>query len=334
MRYLTCVLCAIAVLPGTSPAASGLFSENFNTDTAGSWTVNPVGGTDHATDFYYDYSTVGIPEAPNSQAGDSPTRGMQFRVNETSNLYGGVTASPTGLDLGGGDFTMTFDWWENVVGPLPNLGSGLTQFGLAGVLTSGTAVNGLTQPTTDAVYFAATGDGGSASDWRAFSPDAVSSYAPDDQTNGVDVYAAPNEFTPPANNRRNGSNAYYSQFGNIAPPALQQTLFPGSQTGELWSGAPGYAWREVTIAKTGSVVRWSVDGLAIAQVDTADLVTQTGGGNILFGRHDVNFGSSSDPNAPLLSFTLIDNIVVVPEPATFALAGLAASGLLLRRRQA
>lgn len=332
MRHLKSIVCVAVASMGASSAFANLFSENFNVDTASSWTANAAGGTDYVTDFYFDYSAVGIPEAPNSQPIDSPTRGMQFRVNETSNIFGGVTVSPTGLDLGDGDFTLTFDWWENVVGPLPNGGSGLTQFGLFGVLASGTAANGLNQPTTDAVYFAASGDGGSTRDWRAFSPDAISSYQPDDQTNGVDVYAAPNELAV-GNNRRNGSNTYYSQFGNIAPPALQQTLYPGTQTGLLWSGAPGYAWHEVTITKTDSIVNWSVDGLVMARVDAAQLTMQTGGNNILFGRHDVNFQSSSAPNAPLVSFTLIDNIVIVPEPATFGLVCLGGLVVLLRKRR-
>ncbi|MEZ6191537.1 MAG: hypothetical protein R3C45_09645 [Phycisphaerales bacterium] len=170
MRSIAPVWGLCFVLCQAWPAQAALFSESFNTDVSSGWTINPAGGTDYAVNFSFDYSTIGVPEAPNTGSGDQPTRGMQFRVNETSNIFGGVTASPTGLDLGGGDFTLTFDWWENVVGPLPNGGFGLTQLGLAGVLTSGTAVNGLNQPTTDAVYFAATGDGGSASDWRVYSP--------------------------------------------------------------------------------------------------------------------------------------------------------------------
>lgn len=330
MRSIAPVVGLCVALWQASPVAAALFAESFNTDVASAWTLNPAGGTDYAVNFSFDYSTIGIPEAPNANPGDQPTRGLQFRVNESSDIFGGVTASPTGLDLGTGDFTLSFDWWENVVGPLPNGGSGLTQLGLAGVLTSGTAVNGLNQPTTDAVYFAATGDGGSSSDWRAFSPDANGSYPAGAQTNGVDVYAAPNELAP-GNNQRNGSNSYYNQFGNLAPPALQQTQYPGSQNGVLWSGAPGYAWHEVVIEKSGNVVSWSVDGLPIARVDTTQLTTPTGGNNILFGRHDTNFGSSTDPNAPLLSFTLIDNIVVVPEPTAAALLCFAAPTLLARR---
>ncbi|MEZ6191536.1 MAG: PEP-CTERM sorting domain-containing protein [Phycisphaerales bacterium] len=88
------------------------------------------------------------------------------------------------------------------------------------------------------------------------------------------------------------------------------------------------------IEKSGSVVSWSVDGLAIARVDITTFATPTGGNNILFGRHDSNTSSSTDPNAPLLSFTLIDNIVVVPEPTAAALLCLAAPALLARRRPA
>jgi len=79
------------------------------------------------------------------------------------------------------------------------------------------------------------------------------------------------------------------------------------------------------------VATWTIDGVLIATVDLSGLTL--GGGNILFGHSDTNATSSVDPNAALLNVTIIDNIVVTPEPATAGL--LLVSGLfLLRRRRA
>src|SRR3954469_15839235 len=48
--------------------AQTLFSENFDTDTSGLWTVNSaaVNSTGNNAVFAFDYSTVGIPAAPGS----------------------------------------------------------------------------------------------------------------------------------------------------------------------------------------------------------------------------------------------------------------------------
>jgi hypothetical protein len=71
-------------------------------------------------------------------------------------------------------------------------------------------------------------------------------------------------------------------------------------------------WHTVSVEKVGTTATWSVDGTLMA---TIDLTTVTlGGGNIFFGHSDVNSSSSSDPNAQLLLFTLIDNVRVNPAP--------------------
>ena len=315
------------VLMSTSAFGQQLFSENFDTDVTSSWTVNNSAVTDDAADFFFDYGTVsGIPEAPHSAAGATPTRGLQLRANEFFNTFGGFSVSPTGLDLGTGDYALTFDWWANSIGPFPIGGSGSTQTSTFGVLSSGTAAEEFGTSSVDGVMFAATGDGNSGADYRAYSSQVNFSYQvgtpaagdPDlSMTNGKPVYFAPDEDPGAGSNQRNNSNSYYSQFGGVTPPAAQTALFP-QQTGTTNVGSVAFAWHAVEISKVGNVVTWTVDNLPIAQVDTTNFTTgsplgsslPTAGTNITFGQHDVNASSSSDPDAASLLFTLIDNIQV------------------------
>jgi hypothetical protein len=175
----------------------------------------------------------------------------------------------------------------------------------------------------DSVWFAATGDGNSSSDWRAYSTAAPTSYLP-----ASGVYAAGTGTSPDA---RNQSHPYYASFGGVSAPLAQTTLFP-QQTGTTLVGSAAFEWHDVEIFKEGDLARWFVDGTLIASIDLTT-VTQ-GGGNIFFGHSDTNATSSTDPNDSALLFTLIDNVVVdqVPEPAMLGLVGLGCLTMARRRR--
>jgi hypothetical protein len=293
-----------------SPAFSALYTQDFEVDSTPSWMVNN-GPSDAATNFFFDYSSVGIPAAP-SGAG---TRGMKLQANQANGIFSGVSVSPTGQSFSG-NYTVSFDWWGNFNGPFPAGGSGSTQLSTYGVGTSGTVAQ-WPGGTQDSVWFAATPDGNSAADWRAYSSVAGASY-PD----GSPVYAATS---------RNNSNAYYASLGaNTAPPA-QLALFP-QQTGTTLVGSAGMEWHQVLLDVLGNLASWKVDGLPIATVDLTTVVL--GGGNIFFGHSDSNATSSTDPNDGALLFTLIDNVAVnaaVPEPGAIGVLVLGAL-ITLRRR--
>jgi hypothetical protein len=193
-----------------------------------------------------------------------------------------------------------------------------------GVDTSGTTAQ-WPGGVQDSIWFGSTTDGNSSSDWRAYSPTAATSY-----TAPSGVYAAGTGTSPDA---RNNSHPYYAGFGGATPPAAQTALFP-QQTGASVVGSSPFEWHEVEIVKSGGNVTWTVDGLLIATVPVAHDTVATGN-NIFFGHSDTNTTSSTDVNDVNLLFTLIDNVVVTPEPATL---GMAAFGLLgacaLRRRRA
>ncbi len=296
----------LALLFAAMPAVGSLYTQDFEVDSTALWTLNN-GPSDAAADFFFDYSTVGIPAAPNGTG----TRGMKLQANLTNGLFSGMSVSPIGLNLTG-DYTVEFDWWANFNGPFPGGGSGSTNLSTFGIGTAGVTPQ-WPGGVQDSVWFGATGDGGSSADWRAYSSAAGTGY-PD----GSPVYP----FTT-----RNNTNPYFAGFGGKTAPPAQLALFP-QQTGTTAVGSAGMEWHRVEIVKEGTTVIWRVNGVLMA---TIDLTTVTlGGGNIFFGHSDINATSSTDPNDIHLLFTLIDNINVVPEPAS--LAFLALGALVLRRR--
>ncbi len=281
-----CVWTAALCMPGLA-YGQGLYWEDFEADPTADWTVNPHPATMITHDFFFDYSSVGIPSAPSS---GGTTRGMKLQANLTGDVFGGFSVSPTGLNLEG-DYALSFEVWSNYNGPLEFGGSGSTNLSTYGILSSGTSSN--YPGAADGVWFATTGDGGSSADWRIYSPDAPASYG-----NGHPFYTDPT---------RNHTGATYQVFGGHQAPAAQLALFP-QQTGTTRFGTAGFTWHEVVVDKSGDIVTWTMDGTLLATVDITGLTL--GGGNILFGHSDINTTCSLDPNATPLLFTLIDNIVV------------------------
>ncbi len=307
-------LAIVAACAVSTPAAT--FFDDFDIDPTANWTVNNPGLSDITVDFNYDYSAIGVPPAP----GGASTRGLKMTANNSGGVFSGFSVSPTGQSFSG-KYILSFDIWQNYVGPLGPGGSGSTQLSTYGIGTAGNVAFWPGAATKESVAFATTLDGGSASDFRAYSTAAPTSYA-----SGNAVYLSPGSTI-------NNSAAYYTAaFLPQSAPAAQVGSFPG-QTGSTDAGETSFAWRKVVIEVSGGFANWSIDGLPIAKIDLSTVTL--GGGNILFGHSDTNGGSSTDPNDVLLNVTLIDNIsVVVPEPASLVLCLVAVMGCLLvgRRR--
>lgn len=321
MKTLPLTLSLLGAATLVSQSAFGdLFSTDFNTDQTANWTVNSTAGIDYIADFYYDYSAIGVPAAPNGTG----TRGLKMTANNSAAIFGGVSVSPLGLNLSG-SYQLSFDMWQNYVGPLGPGGSGTTQFSVYGVGTTGSSAATINATTSwasgvNGIGFGTTLDGGSASDYRAYSSAATTSYA-----SGNAVYQAPGGAI-------NNSAAYYSVFTPQSAPGAQLGLFAG-QTGATDPGETSFLWRRVVIDVADGFASWSIDGLLLAKVDLSTVIL--GGNNIFFGHDDTNTGVSTDPNRTLLNVTLIDNIsvVAVPEPTSLALLGLGGLALLARRRK-
>jgi hypothetical protein len=326
-HWLSAAAAALCALVTSAGHAATLFSENFDVDPTSNWTVNG-GPSDESADFYYDYSAVGIPEAPNSSGSAAATRGLKLQANLTGGVFSGLSVSPTGQAFTG-DYRLKFDWWGNYNGPYPHAGNGSTNLSTFGVKTNGTTAQ-WAGATHSSVWFAAAVDGGAAQDYRAYSPTGL--YLP-----ASGVYAAGTTLAsagPPAVfDARNDLHPYYEGLGGVFAPAAQQALYDPAQSEATRPGSAGLRWHEVEIAKIGDIVTWTLSGKLIATVDASAL--SLSGDNIFFGHSDINAGVSADPNAAALLFTLIDNVVVsrVPEPASVALVGLAGLGLAAVRRR-
>jgi hypothetical protein len=307
-KFVLAVLSTIGVAVSNSSAQ--LFIEDFDVDSTANWTVNG-GPSDEAANFFFDYSTVGIPSAPNS---GGSTRGVKLQANQSSGIFGGFSVSPLGQSFAG-SYELRFDMWLSFNGPAPVGGSGSTQIGGAGIGTSGTVAQ-WAGGVQDSIWFAATADGNSASDWRAYSPTAPTRYT---DTSGV--YAA-----GVLAGSSNASDPYYAGLGSVTAPLAQVALYP-QQSGTTLVGSAGWAWHDVRILKLGNTITWTVDGLLLATVNAADDTAATGD-NILLMYSDTNATSSTDPNDVNLLFGLFDNVRVieVPEPSAAALCLLGALG--------
>ncbi len=291
-----------AALPGW---AQLIYSENFDADVnpSGNWVTNALANS--PVDLFFDYSTIGIPSAPNSTGGT--TRGVKLNANlgtppgasGTGVFPGGVSVSPMNFSLPvSGNWVIHCDWWINFNGPAPGGGSGSTQEGGLGFGTVGTSAQVVGQ--ADSLFFVTTGDGGTSSDYRIYSGAFQASLQ-----DGNPAYLA--------GIRNNTAPLYSTNFPGQSAPAAQLALYP-QQTGTAQNGTLSFKWHDFKIEKIGPYVTWSVDNVPLAIVDA----TTNGivGDKLLLTYSDINSGNSTDPNAGALSFSLYDNLRVSNVVAT------------------
>ncbi len=269
LALATCCLWLAACVSAQEQMA--LFSDDFDAGTsADNWAVLSAGG-DYTADFAFDYSTHGIPSAPNSSGGS--TIGVQFTVNnnDANAVRDALSAYPVGVGLSA-DRVLKLDMWLNYNGG-PGGGVGSTEFATFGINHTGTQVNWAYNPDSDGFWFGVTGEGGDSDDYRACRGGTLLSVS-------AGGYAAAS---------RNHTASFY------------QTLFP-SPTYET-QGAPGKHWVEVEISQRDGVIEWRLNGMLIAiRLDTS--VTS---GNLMLGYMDT-YPSIADP--PEDNFVVFDNVRV------------------------
>src|SRR3954467_4559848 len=102
---------AVLAIASNSWSQNQVYSENFETDHSndGTWVTNVIGGY-NPVNIYFDYSTVGIPSAPNSTGGT--TRGLKLQANldpAVGVFPSGASMSPNGFSITA-NFEMRWDW--------------------------------------------------------------------------------------------------------------------------------------------------------------------------------------------------------------------------------
>ena len=260
---------------GDPNAEVAVFDDDFDGGTSASNWHLYTSSSDYTADFAFDYSTRGIPSAPNSQG--ATTIGVKFTVNKDPNTPApeALSAYPIGVALTG-DYALRFDMWLNYNGGAGG-GSGSTEFMLAGLNQSGTRVVWPNNAASDGYSFAVDGEGGASDDYRAYA-------GPTEYAIGSGVYVP---------HRLDHTDALYKQLFT-SPPF--ETL-----------GAPGKQWVEVEVRQIGNKIEWRLDGVRLATITNPPVTT----GTALLGYMDP-YASIANPAAD--NFVVYDNVRVVLLP--------------------
>jgi hypothetical protein len=299
---------AIALSVPTAPAQITVYSDDFDADNTANWVVNVTGAGYSFADFYFDYSTVGIPAAPNSAGGS--TRGLKLAANLGAGgvFPAGISVSPMNFGITA-NFELRFDLWMNYI----KSGQGSTEVGGAGYGTAGTAAQ--VAGVADSVFIGASTDGGTAADYRVYGPGVAISYQDADHIIRTDPTSP---FVYAAGTRNNTATYYTTNFPSQPVPEAQTNLFP-RQTGTVApAGTVAFKWHDVKLRKVGRSITYFIDNVLIATVDSVDAQTITnatggtpaplGGTNIHFNFYDINGGGSTDIDSTNLLFALYDNV--------------------------
>jgi hypothetical protein len=307
-------------------SATVLFSDDFNTNNSGNWTVNAAptaNASQQGALWAFDYSGFGIPPAP----GSADTLGLRLRANVPGSdaapvlnrpvqAVSGLSVSPTGKNFGT-NYVVQFYAWSNFFGAPNALGladnansAGGTNNILFALGTSGTVplvvgnTSAVTNSTIDGVAFATTADGGITNDFRAY---------PKTNAIGATTLLAANSYA--------NTNAFYTaKFPAVSAPSSQAALATGEfdegtgfnpMAGSTQAGSFGFAWHKVEMKKNNNSVTWSIDDNLFATVDTSAITL--GGNNIALGQSDVNTSTAQHPS---LLFTVFDNLTVTDIPST------------------
>jgi hypothetical protein len=322
---------------GICLADVALAATTYDVNNASAWTTGTGSGANSSVTYGFDYSTLGIPQAP----GTSTTTAMVLRSNTNSGAAAtqGITVSPNGVSLTG-DYVVKALVWANsyggwTVGGTTSSSAGSSQMiGLGVGYTGGTLWRaGATTGGGSGIWFAAAGDGGFGNtttirDYSAFtgSGAVLANFV----TNTSVYYANASGINPWEN-----FNPYYQ---TAFPGPIVNTINGGTWasaqsqavlTGTITNGIAGMAWREFTIERTGSAVTWSIGSTPIVTLSGTALngVSPDGGVSLTY------FDPTTSVAAVDRVFGLVARFEVVPEPTTLALLASAAAGAmpLLRR---
>ena len=280
-----------------------VYLENFDSYASPEVVTSPVinygfkvfaspGGVvpDFTAQFGFDYSTVAyplpIPPAPHSTNGT--TKGLYLTVNKDPS--GGVAAVnlyPIS-QVFTGNFSLRFDMWINW-----SNAATATEHALFGINHSGNFANRVGQVTSDGLFFAMNGDGGSSATSGSLRDYSVF------QGSGPGVI--PNLIS---NSSSFGPAPLLgSQFDNTNPGF--SALFPAKTIAgypTTPAGSAGLGWVSGEVRQETNRITWLLNDVIVAQYTNTTSYTN---GNIMIGYND-NFASIGSPN----NFVIFDNLRV------------------------
>lgn len=280
--------------------AQTIWFDDFNTDTSDDYNILEFTFGRDGAEFAFDYSQVGIPEAPNSLTGG--TTGVKFFVNDpfedTEPRTGAVQIAPP--DFGDvladiDNYTLSYDLWMNVNGPLPAGGGGSTEAMLVGVGFNGDIP--IEAGISDGTYFTLTGEANVLTDVRSFTDDGFNGQNAD----GTPVNVAQDET--PESLGLDANDYYHIAFpGGVDVAQLPVQGGVDNQRGVTRPGQMAFMWNEVRVDVRGPEVSFYVNDLLIAQDQDADV-----DGTFMVGMADY---FSSETDVPEWNFSVIDNLRV------------------------
>lgn len=244
---------ALVLLSGSTaaPAQTLLFSDQMNVGTG--WEFSHFGGigVPEASDtsdaeFGFNYSALGIPEAPNSNISDAPTRGLRLATNVPGGWGGDQIAAIYEDPSFTGQYTLVVDVWLNWAAIAS--GSGTTEHAgvLAGSKVDGAQLSFAPGQNGAGVLFSSDGDAACGTSGSACDYILVKDGAELDTASGQ--YADP---TATATNRAGYNESFTS--GGLDLPTLFPSFDIGSETGGLNAtgtqpaGTLGFQWVGVTL---------------------------------------------------------------------------------------
>lgn len=292
-------------------AQTVLFEDNFDTAaSAAKWNLFEASldfVPDYTAEFGFDYSQTRVPingtltTIPPSPNGGGTSRGVKLTVNNNDENAAASAVNLYAKDLNlSGDYSVFFDMWINYNGPAYG-GTGSTEFAMFGLNFTGTQVNwaapaAAPQPSSDGFFWAVTGEGGAAGDYRFYEGDGI---------------GTPLRYTGAEAGMldRDGNGQYEDEGFNLNPASYPLNfIFPSPKFETL--AMPGKAWVQVELRQRDGLHTWLMNGHIIAEKPASFLWLS---GAPMIGTMDT-FNSIANPRAE--NFVIFDNFRAVQGAAS------------------
>ncbi len=273
----------ITLVDADGPEETVLFSENFNVDNSGNWTLL-FGATnsldpDYTVIWAFDYSGQNIPPAPH---GNGDTLGLFMTVNKDATLSGVASAAALNLypnfDTFSGNYALRFDMFLNMIP-----GGNSTEYALFGINHSGTKTNWWRSGGVpagwefDGIFYAVETDAQTSPNFVNYSSPATSSNNPAPLTAGVNSSAFTDAFK---------SNPW---------------IVAGSPAMSAPSNTP--VWADVELSQVGNILTLTINHTKILSYTNSTAYTD---GRIMIGYLD-----AFDSLGSIQNYIIYDNVRVV-----------------------